>query len=99
MNKFRAFIIILKTPKTWFAILYSVLSLIVMVCTIVLVCLGYTNNYLVYLLYGVSAIALTYLVYIVIYFIPKIKGFVVKTLKKHKFTNELLESYGYRSII
>ena len=89
----------LKAPSVLFSILYSIGSILVITATLVLLILGYTYNVFGYVLYAISAIALTYLVYIIVYFAPTIKKAIINTLKKHKFTNELLESYGYRSII
>ena len=88
----------LKNPNVLFSIIYTILSLGIIVSTIVLLALGY-SGILMYLLYGISAITLSYLVYIVIYYTPKIRNSIIITLKKHKFTNELLESFGYRSLI
>ena len=99
MNKFKEIWAWLKVPKVWFAVLYCVMSILLMAGTVVLVVLGFSNNVVAYLLYALSAIALAYLIYIIVYFTPKMKAGIIKALKKHRFTNELLESYGYRSII
>ena len=52
-----------------------------------------------YILYIISAIMLSYFVYTIVYLAPKMKENIVKTLKKHKFTNKILSDYGYRTII
>lgn len=89
----------IKSPSVAYGVWGSVLSLLIIAGTVTLVVLGLTESVFVYLLYALSATALAYLVLIAIYFVPKIKGWVISQLKKHKFTNELLDSYGYRSII
>ncbi|MBE5758317.1 MAG: hypothetical protein E7345_05305 [Clostridiales bacterium] len=89
----------LKSPKGWFAIVFSIIATVVIALTLVLVSLGKTNSILAYVLYGFSAVLLTYLVYIVVYFSPRFKDAIIRLLKKNKVTNEMLESYGYRSII
>lgn len=99
MNKLQKFLNKLKTPSITFSIIFSIISLLIIASVIALVCVGLVNNIVTYVLYILSAIALTYLVYIVIYYTPKIKQIIINTLKNHKFTNELLESYGYRSLI
>ena len=99
MNKFKELLIKLKTPSVLFSILFSIVAVLVIALTVVLVVLGYDNSILSYILYAISAIALTYLVYIIVYYAPKMKEGVLNTLKKHKFTNELLTSFGYRSVI
>jgi len=41
---------------------------------------------------------LTYFVYTMVIFVPKMKAGIIKVLQKHKFTNKLLKDYGYRTI-
>lgn len=99
MEKFKKFLLWLKTPSALFATIYSIISTAIIALTVVLLALGRTNNIFGYIMYGLSFVALTYLVYVVVYFAPKMKNGMVSILKKHKFTNELLESYGYRSVV
>lgn len=89
----------IKSPSVAYGIGGSILSLLIIAGTVTLVVLGLTESVFVYLLYALSATALAYLVWMAICFVPRIKGLVILQLKKHKFTNELLDSYGYRSII
>ncbi|MBQ8431056.1 MAG: hypothetical protein IJX26_03875 [Clostridia bacterium] len=95
MSKFKSFF---KNPNPILSIVFSILSLAIIILTIVFLCLGFSNP-LIYILYGISAIALTYLIYAIVYFSPKIKNSTINLLRKYKFTSELLDSYGYRSII
>jgi len=89
----------LKTPGIIFSVVYSLISFIIIASTIVLLVLGYSNFWLTYVLYGLSALTFSYLVYIFIFYIPKIRDSIIKHMKKHKFTNEMLNSYGYRSFV
>ena len=88
----------LKNPAKIFAILFSVFAIAVISLTITLLCIGY-NSMLMYLLYFVSAIVLSYWVYIIVIFAPIIKNDFIDFLRKFKFMSELLDSYGYRSVI
>lgn len=99
MNSFKKFVEKLKMPSVLFACFYIVISLVIIATTIVLVSLGFADAFYMYALYLISAILLTYLVYLFICFLPKIKFKLVTILKKYRFTNELLESYGFRSVI
>ena len=98
-EKFQKFFLKLKTPKTWFAIVYTIIATLIIAATITLVCVNLVNNIVTYIFFGLSAIALSYLVYLAIYYTPKLKDAIIKSMKKHKFTNEMLSSYGYRSTI
>ena len=72
-----------KKPKKWFSILYIILTLAVIAATIVLLCLNLSNTWYAYILYGVSAIVLTYAVYIVVYFVPDMRNATIKMLERH----------------
>lgn len=89
----------LKAPKVLFSILYSFVTMIFIIMALIALLTGRTNMWYSYIIYGLSAILLTYLVYIVVYFTPKIKQAIISSMKKHKFFAELLESYGYRSVV
>ncbi|MBQ2864663.1 MAG: hypothetical protein IJE91_04280 [Clostridia bacterium] len=99
MNKIKEALLRLKYPTMFFTIMYTFFALIVIAGTVTLVALGFSTEFWIYPLYIISASALTYLVYLVVYYAPKIKQNIVNSLKKHNFTNELLESYGFRSVI
>lgn len=80
-------------------ILLSILSVALIAAAIVVVCLGYSETVLGYIMYPLAAASLCFLIYSMMVLIPQIKDATIRTLKRFKFTNELLESYGYRSII
>ena len=88
----------LKKPNTVFAIIFSVITLMIVGFTITWIALG-KEGFLNYVLYVLSAITFSYFVYIIVYCAPRFKNGIIGTMKKHKFTNELLASYGYRSVI
>lgn len=85
--------------NVWLVVLTSILSVLVIALTLTLVVFGYTNNIWAYILYLLSAITLTYLVYVVILFASIIKQNIINSMKKNKFLNNLLEDYGYRTVI
>lgn len=89
----------LKTPSKPFAWCFGIFATLVIAFTITALVLGHSTAIWMYALYCISAILLTYLVYIIVYYVPKMKESTINLLKKHKFTNELLVSYGYRSVI
>ncbi len=67
--------------------------------TIALLVITNTQSIIHYVLYGVSAVMLTYFVYTIVYFAPKIKAKTLLILKKYPITAEMLDNYGYRTII
>ena len=99
MNFFVKFWNKIKNPRgVWLALFYVFFS-IVTAGTIVLVCLVQKQTIWHYILYAVAAIVLTYFVYTMFIFVPKMKAGITKSLQKHKFTNKLLKDYGYRTIV
>jgi len=89
----------IKNPHgIWLAIFY-VFFVLITAGTIVLVCLVQKQTVWHYILYAVAAIMLTYFVYTMVIFVPKMKSGIVRFMQKHKFTNKLLEDYGYRTIV
>lgn len=99
MSKFKIFLLKLKKPSILLSVIFSILALSVIALTIVWVCLWNTESFFCYIMYVISALSLTYFVYIIVYFAPKIKHNAINLLKKYKFTSELLKSYGYRSVV
>lgn len=88
----------IKNPHGLWLVLFYVFFALVTAGTIVLVCLVSKQAVLHYILYCVAAIVLTYFVYTMIKFVPKMKAGIINSMQKHKFTNKLLEDYGYRTI-
>ena len=98
-QKLKNFYLKLKSPSLTFSIVFSIIAILIISATIILVALNLTHNIITYIFFGLSAIALTYLVYLFVLYIPKLKDKIINNMQKHKFTNEMLISYGYRSTI
>lgn len=89
----------INKPKGLSIVLFYILFVVLVVGTLTLVITSPEQSVLHYILYIVSAVALTYFVYTIVYFAPKMKEKTISILKKYKFTNTMLESFGYRTII
>ena len=99
MNFFIKIWAFLKKPKTAFLTIFYILFAILLAGTIVLVCLEKGQSVWHFLLYALSAVWLAYCVYTIIYLAPKVKEKIIVFLQKYHFTNKLLTSFGYRTII
>ena len=89
----------IKNPYgIWYA-LFCVFCFAVITGTLVLVICQQNQTILHYFLYAISAICLTYFVYSIVVLAPKIKNRILQILQKYKFTQNLLNNYGYRTII
>ena len=89
----------IKNPHGIWLVLFYVFFTLVTAGTIVLVCLIQKQTIWHYILYCFAALSLTYFVYTMVIFIPKMKAGIINAMQKHKFTNKLLEDYGYRTIV
>jgi len=99
MNFFKKVWSKLKQPKPiWLTVFYLFFALL-LAGTIVLVCLEKEQTIWHFVLYCLAAISLSYCVYTIVYLAPKIKNKIISQLQKNKFTNAMLSSYGYRTII
>lgn len=88
----------IKTPHGIWLALFYVFFMLITAGTIVLVVLVPRQTILHYILYVLATGVLTYFVYTMIILGPQVKANIIQFLKKHKFTNKLLEDYGYRTI-
>ena len=88
----------IKTPHGAPLVLFYILFTCLLAGTLTLVIIA-PNLFINYILYVLSAVSLAYFVYTMVYFTPKIKASIVKTLRSHKLTNELLSNYGYRTFM
>lgn len=86
-------------PKTMVLALFYILFVILLALTLTLVCVSKTQTVIHYILYGLSAISLTYFVYTIVIFAPTFKQNIIKLLRKFKFTSTLLDNYGYRTMM
>lgn len=89
----------LKNPHGIWLCLFYVFFALVVSSTIVLVVIVQKQSFYHYILYAFSALLLTYFVYTIVKLAPKMKKATITALKKHKFTNSLLENYGYRTVV
>ena len=89
----------INRPHGIFLVLFYIFFALAVAGTLVLVILKPEQTILHYCLYAISALSLTYFVYTIVIFAPKMKDNTIAFLKKHKFTNALLEDFGYRTII
>ncbi|MBP3619890.1 MAG: hypothetical protein J6J24_04440 [Clostridia bacterium] len=89
----------LKTPKLWQLVLFYVFFAILIAGTIVLVVLQQKQTIWHFILYILSAISLSYFVYSMIYISPTIKRKTLEFMQRHKFTNSLLQDFGFRTIV
>ena len=89
----------IKNPHGIWLILFYVFFTLISAGTIVLVCLVPKQTIWHYILYAVAALFLTYFVYTMVIFTPKMRAGIIQFLQKHKFTNKLLKDYGYRTIV
>ncbi|MBE7068256.1 MAG: hypothetical protein E7381_03035 [Clostridiales bacterium] len=100
-NKRRAIYQKLKRPKGWFltAVYLLTVAFIVGACTLLFV--DYTGTplaILAYTLFALSAIFLAYTTYTVVLFFPQWKNAVAQKLRTNKYTRELMENYGFRTV-
>ena len=89
----------IKKPHGIWLVLFYVFFTLITAGTIVLVCLIQKQTIWHYILYFLAAFFLTYFVYTMVIFAPKMKQGYIRLLKKFKFTNTMLENHGYRAII
>lgn len=89
----------IKNPRGVWLVLFYVFFVLITAGTIVLVCLVQKQTIWHYILYAVAAIVLTYFVYTIVIFAPKMKARIIHSMQKHKFTNKLLKDYGFRTIV
>lgn len=99
MKKILAFF---ASPPKLFAVCVILLTLPVCVGAIVLSVTETESGVLTaitYVLYAVAAISLSYTVYVLVRFAPRIKQGAIAVLKKNAFTAGFIESYGFRTLM
>ena len=89
----------IKQPHGIWLVLFYICFVLITAGTIVLVCLVPKQTIGHIVLYPIAAVMLTYFVYTMVYFAPKMKSGFISLLQKFKFTNTMLENHGYRAII
>lgn len=86
-------------PRGWALFLFYVLAIILIATSILLAVFDLGLSIFAYIIYGLSAIALTYMIYTIVYFSPKIKKRVIAFANKYEFTNNLLKNFGFRTLV
>lgn len=89
----------IKQPHGIWLVLFYICFVLITAGTIVLVCLVPKQTIWHFILYPIAAVMLTYFVYTIVIFAPKMKQGYIRLLQKFKFTNTMLENHGYRAII
>ena len=89
----------IKQPNWWILVIFYVVFAGLISATLALVITNPKQSVIHYILYALSAVLLAYFVYTIVFLAPKIRDVTIKLLRKNKFTNRLLDSYGYRTMI
>lgn len=89
----------IKNPKGWQLAVFYVLFAIILAGTLTLVIAIPEQTVYHFVLYPFAAIFFAYFVYSIVIIAPKIKAKIIKMLKKFKFANAMLESFGYRTVV
>ncbi|MBQ8357469.1 MAG: hypothetical protein IJX39_06635 [Clostridia bacterium] len=92
----------LKNPPVWWLILTYLLTVTVIVGAMLMLFADYEGTALeglAYTLYVLAAITLTYTVYTLIRFVPRMKKSVVAWIERHTFTRDLMEDFGFRTVM
>ena len=85
-------------PKVWFAWLWVAVSVIVIAGTVVLAALQ-IFDFWVYIIFVVAFVVLSYLVYLIVLFAPKIKQKCMDSAMKNKHFRKYIQNFGYRSLV
>lgn len=99
MNKWKKFWNALIHPHGgWLCLFYFVFLCLVILNIYTLVVQPFIPI-LNIILYSVSAVCMAYFVYSIIYIFPKLKYWLVKAMKKFKFTNKMITSYNFKTVV
>ncbi len=88
----------LKSPPLWFCALAWVLAALLIAGAIAAAAVGGFGAFS-YVLYAGAAVFLAYTVYSAVRMAPKVKAAFTAWAEKHRFTENLLRDYGYRTIV
>lgn len=88
----------IKKPNGFWLVLFYLAFFVFVTITLWLVIAVKKQTFLHYILYFLSATLLTYFVYTMVIFAPKIKGITLEFMNNHKFTRKLLKNYSFRTI-
>ena len=92
----------LKQPPVWLLVLTYVLTLASATGALLILLVDWEGTFLAvvaYTMFGVAAITLSYTVYTLVRFAPKMRRSIIEWAEKYEFTHSLLRNYGFRTII
>lgn len=87
-----------KNPSPVFCAISAVICIAAVVGAIVCIIFARTHP-AAFALYAFSLASLLYLVYLIILGVEKFKPLILSYAEKHKFTNQLVKDYGFRSVV
>ncbi len=90
---------ILKHPRGWSLFVFYILFACTLTAAIAFAILAPTQTILCYVCYAFAAAGLVYFVYTIVYLAPKIKNSTVRAMHRHRFTDNLLNDYGFRTVV
>ena len=90
---------ILKHPRGWSLFVFYILFACTLTAAIAFAILAPTQTILCYVCYALAAAGLAYFVYTIVYLAPKIKNSTVRAMRRHRFTDNLLNDYGFRTVV
>lgn len=90
---------IIRHPRGIFLICFYAMFAFTVAGTVLLLIFVPEKNALHYILYALSAIELGYFAYtVIVLVVPKIKACAIQLLQRHSFTDNILKSYGFRTL-
>ncbi|MBQ9113514.1 MAG: hypothetical protein IJY05_01170 [Clostridia bacterium] len=91
-----------KRPPKWAAILNGLITFSACVGSLCVLLTDFSKMpmaILAYALFGIAACSLSYSVYLLIRFAPRVKKGIINWAEKYEFTRSLLRNYGFRTIV
>ena len=101
-DKLKEFFEKVKRPPVWAQIVSYILTLFSIAGALLILLVDYEGGFLsviAYTLFGVSALLLSYSVYLSVLLFPKVKRKLVAWACKYEFTYRLLKNFGFRTVI
>lgn len=92
----------IKRPPLWAKVLTAIVTPLSIAGALLILLIDFEQGFLAivaYLLFALAAISLSYSVFLIVPLIPKIKRGVTERMHRYEFTDLLLSSYGFRTIV
>ena len=90
---------IIKHPRGWSLLVFYVLFALTLLAVLLLVMFVPGQSVLHGACYALAAAGLGYFVYTIVYLAPKIKSSTIRAMRRHRFTDNLLKDYGFRTVV